>query len=583
MTPSPLVPSPAPAQPARAARHFGRFQLLRLLGKSTRTLVWLADDPRVGQELLLAMPRARPPDADAAERWRHTARKASRIDHPSLAHVIEVGVHDQWPYIAYDRGQATVLAETLGSKGQPAHEMAPWAVQILQGLAFAHEAGMAHHDLQTCMVLMPAHGPARLLGLGVALEPAADAGPAAQVQRRAAERDVLAFGLVMHHALAGHPALDQPDVSQAIDRLPPAGRDIVRLGWTTAHPVPDAMRAIVNRATDRQERRRYRNARTVLRALEGWLQAEGEHGGGPMALLLDRMRTVGLLPALPGGAERAARMVLMERERNAELAEVVLQDVALSFEMMRLVNSAQVRGVMASGSAPILTIRRSIDMLGLDGVRRAALALRAWPGPLNAAQAADLKQHIDRAKRAGRIAQWLRPAGYDGEVVYLLALLQNLGRLVVRYHFPDEAIQIERLMKPAPPNEEDEAEEPGMTEEGASFAVLGIDIASIGQAIGRHWGLDEVVLRMILRVPPAAPVHASATDDELLRLSASCANEVVDVGDLPAAQQSAALHRVAQRYGRALRLSLRDVQMAAQGISPDAAAAMQRSGAAGLA
>ncbi|WP_234413684.1 HDOD domain-containing protein [Ideonella sp. A 288] len=564
-------------------RHFGRFQLLRLLGKSARTLVWLADDPRVGQEVLLAMPRSRPPDADAADRWRHTARKASRIDHPSLAHVIEVGVHDQWPYIAYDRGLATVLSETLGSNGQPAHEMAPWAAQVLEGLAFAHEAGLAHHDLQTCMVLMPTHGPARLLGLGVALEPAADAGPAAQAQRRATERDVLAFGLVMHHALAGHPALDQPDVSQAIDRLPPAGRDIVRLGWTTAHPVPDAMRAIVNRATDRQERRRYRNARTVLRALEGWLQAEGEQGGGPMALLLDRMRSVGLLPASPGGAERAARMVLMERERNAELAEVVLQDVALSFEMMRLVNSAQVRGVMASGSAPILTIRRAIDMLGLDGVRRAALSLRAWPGPLNSAQGVDLQQHIDRAKRAGRIAQWLRPAGYDGEVVYLLALMQNLGRLVVRYHFSDEAMQIERLMKPAPPTEEGEAEEPGMTEEGASFAVLGIDIASIGQAIGRHWGLDEGVLRMILRVPPEAPVHASATDDELLRLSASCANEVVDVADLPAGLQPAALNRVAQRYGRALHIGLRDVQMAAQGISPDAAASLRRSGAAGQA
>lgn len=222
-------------------------------------------------------------------------------------------------------------------------------------------------------------------------------------------------------------------------------------------------------------------------------------------------------------------------------------------------------------------------MLGLDGVRRAALSLRAWPGPLNSAQGVDLQQHIDRAKRAGRIAQWLRPAGYDGEVVYLLALMQNLGRLVVRYHFSDEAMQIERLMKPAPPTEEGEAEEPGMTEEGASFAVLGIDIASIGQAIGRHWGLDEGVLRMILRVPPEAPVHASATDDELLRLSASCANEVVDVADLPAGLQPAALNRVAQRYGRALHIGLRDVQMAAQGISPDAAASLRRSGAAGQA
>jgi len=40
----------------------------------------------------------------------------------------------------------------------------------------------------------------------------------------------------------------------------------------------------------------------------------------------------------------------MERERTNELAEVVLQDLALSFEMLRLVNSAQVRGAQLAGA-----------------------------------------------------------------------------------------------------------------------------------------------------------------------------------------------------------------------------------------
>ena len=52
------------------------------------------------------------------------------------------------------------------------------------------------------------------------------------------------------------------------------------------------------------------------------------------------MRSAGLLPVMPGGAQRAARMALMERGRNDELAEVVLQDVALSFELMRSVKRA---------------------------------------------------------------------------------------------------------------------------------------------------------------------------------------------------------------------------------------------------
>ena len=122
---------------------------------------------------------------------------------------------------------------------------------------------------------------------------------------------------------------------------------------------------------------------------------------------------------------------------RAEVAEVGLDDLALSFGWLRLVNSAQVRGAQISGSGPVLTVRRAIAMMGLEGVRRAALALRPWPGPLNDTGAADLERLIERCKRAGRVAVALRPAGYDAEVIYLITLLQNMGRLVVHYHFAD--------------------------------------------------------------------------------------------------------------------------------------------------
>jgi non-specific serine/threonine protein kinase len=388
-----------------------------------------------------------------------------------------------------------------------------------------------------------------------------------QSQRLEAERDVLALGLVMHHALAGAPALDLVDTGQVIERLPPLGREIVRMPWTCAHPIPEPLRAILNRSTDRQERQRYRSARTLERALSGWLRTDGEASGGPIVLLLDRMRAVGLMPTMPGGNERASRLALMERERTNELAEIVLEDVGLTFELLRIVNGNKVGG-MGSGSGPILTIRRAIAMVGLEGVRRAASTMRPWPGPLGAAHADELASLLDQVRLAGRVAQWLRPAGYDVEVVYLLALMQNLGRLVVQYHFPEEAAQIRRLMQAAPPVKAGEAEEPGMTEESASFAVLGVDIDALGTAVGRYWGLDDVVLHMIRRVPLAAAIHHADTDDDLLRLTASCANEVVDSRQVPAHHRAAFLHRVVQRYGRALGLTLRDVQLAASGQDP---------------
>ncbi|MDE2564245.1 MAG: HDOD domain-containing protein, partial [Burkholderiales bacterium] len=532
-------------------RRFGRRELRRLVGKSERSMAWMAADPDSGLDVLLVLPRVQPADAAALERWQQAFRRAARLAHPQLAVPVDSGVQDGWPYAVYEPGEAQPLSERLPPAGLAGPDAAGLAVLLLHGLAYAHEAGVAHHDLQPYLVLVDDAGALRLAGLGVPAEAAGEGeeprhlgaldAAALRTHRLAAERDLLATGLLLHALLAGQPPLGEPDLGRVIARLPPLGREIVRVPWATASPVAEPLRAIANRATDRQERQRYRSGRTLLRALEGWLRTEADAGGGPLALLAERLRQVGVLPSLPGAAARAARLAMMEKERTNELAEVVLEDPALSFEMLRLVNTAQVRGAQVSGSGPILTVRRAIAMMGLDGVRRAALALRNWPGPLAEPGAAALQRLMAHCQRAGRAAMALRPPGYDGEVVYLLTLLQNLGRLVVHYHFADEAQQIRRLMLPAPPARPGEPEEPGMSEEGAAYAVLGADIEALGAAVARHWGLDDGVLAMIRRHPLATAVRLPVGDDEMLRCVASCANEALDAQALPAPRAAAAL------------------------------------------
>jgi eukaryotic-like serine/threonine-protein kinase len=560
-----------PELPTQMQRSLGRFRLLQLLGKSQRTMAWRVHDPRHAQELVLVLPRSQPADADAAARWEHAARRAARLEHPHLAAALDIGTCELWPYVLYDAAGATTLSDRLQAQPLAGNEAAALVCSVLHGLAFAHEGGVAHHDIQPYLVLVAEPGAARLMGLEVAMQHDSNAvqeGAALTsvdalsltAQREAARLDVLAVGLVLHLALTGKAALDEADIGVVMRQLPPFGRDLVRLPWTTPMPVADALRAIANRATDRQPRQRYASARTLLRALEGWIQSDSINGGEPLALLIDRLHSVGALPASPGSAERAARLAMMERHRTNELAEVVLQDLALSFEMLRVVNSAQVRGAQAAGSGPVLTIRRAIAMLGLEGVRRAALGLRAWPGPFPERPARDLQSLFDQVKRAGRVAQALRPAGYDAEVVFLLTLLQNLGRLITSYHFPDELQQIRRLMQSAPSPRVGEPDEPGMSEQSASFAVLGTDVEAIGAAVARHWGLDDAVLYLIRRLPASTPPRNIENDDDVLRAVASCANEAVDALGLPAEQQPAAVARVAQRYGRALNISLRDLQ-----------------------
>ncbi len=81
-----------------------------------------------------------------------------------------------------------------------------------------------------------------------------------------------------------------------------------------------------------------------------------------------------------------------------------------------------------------------------------------------------------------------------------------------------------------------------MSEEAAAYAVLGIDIESLGAAVARHWGLGDEVQHMIRRAAGAKPVRTPDSDADMLRIAASAANEAVDAMTAAAGSRVGAAH-----------------------------------------
>lgn len=557
-------------------RSFGRFELRALLSKSARSLIWRVFDPRHGQELMLCMPREKPNSTPALEHWLRMAQGAERVQHPNLAPPFEIGQVEHWPYVAYDRALGETLDERLARQAAPLPiDAAGWVAQLLEGLAFAHEAGHAHRDLQTASLLIDAGDKVRLMGLEVAQEVFPATVDFNAVTRRAvresAEEDVLCVGLLLNRILSGKPVLEENDLQHVVQQMQPIGREMVRLGWETPHPIPDPLRAICNRATDRQLRQRYHLARSFWRALDGWRQAAAHDDGGPIVLLLDKLQRQGHLPTTTTGIHRFTAGSGLEAQHASALSDLVLKDMALSLELVRRVNNA----LKLSGHAgeTVLNMQRAIQMIGLDGVQLAANALKPWPGPLAPVAAEMLRQVMARVVKAGQVAQALRPAGYDGEVVYLITVMQNLGRLLLQYHFPDDAQQIRQLMVPPEPTEE-LPNPPTLSEQAAAYAVLGCDLDALGAAVARHWGLGDELLQMIRRQPLDAPVHPPRSDADTLRLTSSLANELLDALALPEARRRPGVEAATRRYAKALGLGLREVMEA---LNPGASRSGQTS------
>ncbi|MBV8380218.1 MAG: HDOD domain-containing protein [Paucibacter sp.] len=556
-------------------RKFGRFELRALLNKSQRTMMWLVFDPRGGQELILCIPRQAPQGPGALEQWQRTVNAVARVQHPQIAPVLEVGQVEHWPYAAYDRANGETLDERLArSPAALPIEAADWIAQYLLGLAFAHEAGHVHGDVQCASLLIDANNKVRVVGLEVgqdlrqfAANPQTLTPVAARAQRELAEEDVLCVGLVLHRILTGKRVIDHADNAEILALMQPHGNEIVRLGWETPHPIPDPLRAIANRSTDRQPRQRYHSARTLLRALEGWKAAAASDDGGPLGLLMDKLQRVGHLPTTTTALNHVAHASSgFAAQHTAALSELILKDMALTLELVRRVNNSLKQNGSVSGT--VLNMQRAVAMLGLEGVEAGARSLKPWPGPLNPSAAESLGTLMRRVNRAGQIAQFLRPAGYDAEVVYLITVLQNFGRLLVSYHFPDDAIQIQQLQVPPEPTP-DMPHPPTLSEQAAAYAVMGCDLESLGAAVVRHWALGDEMLHMMRRQAPEAPVRSAGTDADALRLTCSLANELVDASNLPAQRQQAAIDLATRRYARVLGLGQREVHAA---LNPEHAA-----------
>ena len=566
------VITPPPTSPPTP--HFGRFELRQLLNRSLSATTWRAHDPRLQQEVVLCVPRAQPRLPHDLEAWHQDVQVASRLKHPRLTDVLEISIQDGWPFVSANRGACVSLTERLAAGPVPAvTESIGWMVDVLEGLAYAHEAGVAHRDIGLQNVLIDPNGRASLAGLGAGLMAEVPGKPKVtpglQQQRADAEHDVLMAGLLMYRLLAGAAALDDADLCSAAQRV---GREIVRLPWSASQPVPDTLRAIVNRSTDRQQRQRYLNARTLLAALRGWIKTNEQESGGPLALLIDRLNSVGSLPSRPGTGKTLSKSLGQDNLRVDDIVDVIAQDPGLVWELLRSVNTARFQTGVSEDR--VTTITRSVVLLGQLGLRKVSGILRPWPGALvaNAATLAKdapvplaqtaLKNELRRTSIAGHMARLLAPFSINDEEALVTAMSQRLGHLLVRYHFPDEAAQIDRLMLPGPPPDPTGPPTPGMSIEAAAGAVLGVDMEELSIAVMRYWGMDERLLQAARPLSRTSPVRRPDDGEEMLRSVASLANELTVAVGQESARQQVLVNQCFMRYGRALGLTFKDCQEA---------------------
>jgi serine/threonine protein kinase len=147
----------------------GSYEIIGALGAGGMGEVYRARDARLDRIVAIKiLPAALATAEDHLHRFEREARSASALNHPNIVTIYELGRHDSTHYIAMELVEGATVRELLIAGTLPIRKAIEIAAQIAEGLAKAHEAGIAHRDIKPGNLMVTADGFVKILDFGLA-------------------------------------------------------------------------------------------------------------------------------------------------------------------------------------------------------------------------------------------------------------------------------------------------------------------------------------------------------------------------------------------------------------------------------
>ncbi|PYQ01772.1 MAG: hypothetical protein DMF82_18340 [Acidobacteria bacterium] len=170
MNETPVSP-PDRSTSAEVPERIGKYDIVRPLGKGAMGVVYHARDSLLDRDVALkVMLRQFSADPEQKHRFEREARAVAKLMHPNVVLVFDLGYHtDRSPYIAMELLQGQDLLQALRQGiPLPLDRKVSIILQVLDGLAHAHQTGIVHRDIKPANIFICQDGTVKIMDFGVA-------------------------------------------------------------------------------------------------------------------------------------------------------------------------------------------------------------------------------------------------------------------------------------------------------------------------------------------------------------------------------------------------------------------------------
>jgi Tol biopolymer transport system component len=150
----------------------GPYEILSPLGAGGMGEVYRARDPRLERDVAIKiLPTNLSSDPNLRQRLEREARAISKLSHPHICTVHDIGSQDGRNFLVMELLQGETLEQRLMKGPLPADQTLRYAAQLADALAKAHKLGITHRDLKPSNIMLTKVG-AKLMDFGLAKQSA---------------------------------------------------------------------------------------------------------------------------------------------------------------------------------------------------------------------------------------------------------------------------------------------------------------------------------------------------------------------------------------------------------------------------